>query len=127
LTGKTADSETVRRELFEVVKLLNVTIADLANRFVPFPDHVGIAGFREGPYLPSSRRCYERLPRTVEATWKRIGALLECFTPRNAPTTSSMPDMLQRETIMLEWPRPSDRGQSDSRSDRMPLYFIKRN
>ena len=39
--------------------------------------------------------------RTVEATWKRIGTLLTAFTQKNAPTTSSTPDMLQHKAIML--------------------------
>jgi transposase len=39
--------------------------------------------------------------RTVEATWKRIGALLKCFTHKNVPTTSPMQGTLQRDTIRL--------------------------
>lgn len=38
--------------------------------------------------------------RTVEATWKRIGTLLACFTS-SAPTTSSTQDKLQRKRLKL--------------------------
>ena len=39
--------------------------------------------------------------RTVEATWRRIGALLTASPRTSAPTTSSTPDTLQNETAML--------------------------
>ena len=40
--------------------------------------------------------------RTVEATWRRIGALARpASRRRNAPTTSPTPDTLQLEAIML--------------------------
>jgi len=39
--------------------------------------------------------------RTVEATWRRIGALLSAFSPANAPTTSSTRDMLQNKAAAL--------------------------
>ena len=38
--------------------------------------------------------------RTVDATWRRIGDLLQ-FTPPNAPTTSETPAMLQSKMNAL--------------------------
>jgi transposase len=39
--------------------------------------------------------------RRIEATWKHIGALLDRFTPKNAPTTSPMRVMLPLKMIPL--------------------------
>ena len=39
--------------------------------------------------------------RTVEATWRRIGCLLDRFSPRSAQTTSETPDTLQFEANAL--------------------------
>ena len=39
--------------------------------------------------------------RSIEATWKQIGVLLDRSPPRNAPTTSSMPAMLPLKMIVL--------------------------
>ena len=39
--------------------------------------------------------------RTVEATWRRIGALLQAFSPASAQTTSPTQDMLQNKTVTL--------------------------
>ena len=39
--------------------------------------------------------------RTVEATWRRIGKLLDHFPPPNAPTTSVEPDMPQSKSERL--------------------------
>jgi transposase len=35
--------------------------------------------------------------RTVEATWRRIGALLEAFSPQECANYFAMPDMLQNK------------------------------
>ena len=39
--------------------------------------------------------------RTIDETWRTIGALLDCFTPQNAQTTSKTQDMLQPNQIAL--------------------------
>jgi transposase len=39
--------------------------------------------------------------RTIDDTWRQIGALLDCFTATDAPTTSKTPDMLQPKKIAL--------------------------
>ena len=39
--------------------------------------------------------------RTIEDTWRTIGALLDCFTPKNAQTTSATQDTLQPKQIAL--------------------------
>jgi putative transposase len=39
--------------------------------------------------------------RTVDATCRRIGQLLDPFSPASAPTTSPTPDTLQAETVRL--------------------------
>ena len=59
--------------------------------------------------------------RTVEATWRRIGSLLDCFTPRNAPTTSETQDMLQHEAIMLKVHRPSASRRRREEAARRPV------
>ena len=39
--------------------------------------------------------------RTVEDTWRRVGKLSTSSPPKNAPTTSATPDMLQSKTVTL--------------------------
>ena len=39
--------------------------------------------------------------RSIEATWKQIGVLLDRFTPEECATTSSMPAMLPLKMIVL--------------------------
>jgi transposase len=39
--------------------------------------------------------------RSIDATWKRIGSLLDAFSHKNAPTTSEIADMLQSKMITL--------------------------
>ena len=39
--------------------------------------------------------------RTIDDTWRTIGALLDCFTPKNAQTTSETQDTLQPDRIAL--------------------------
>jgi hypothetical protein len=43
----------------------------------------------------------EAAERTVEDTWRRIGALIPTFSPRNAPTISKTLDMLPYENSRL--------------------------
>jgi transposase len=40
-------------------------------------------------------------PRTIEATWRGIGSLLDRFTPKECATTSPIPVMLQLNRITL--------------------------
>ena len=39
--------------------------------------------------------------RTVEDTWRRVGSCSTSSPPKNAPTTSVTPDMLQSKTVTL--------------------------
>src|SRR5215213_7398880 len=45
LHRKAGNLEPRRRQYFQVVQLLDVTIANLATRLVTFPDQLGILGF----------------------------------------------------------------------------------
>jgi hypothetical protein len=41
---------------------------------------------REGQVFANLKTCLRKAAeRTVEATWQRIGTLLQCFTPQECP------------------------------------------